>query len=90
MVLYKWSGSAVPAAICMLESHPHAAQVLEGLVGQVLQRQGALQKLLDAFALLDMLAGLAKFVAAAPAIYVRPCLSATGVCTKGYTLSPIS
>lgn len=44
----------------------------------VVQRQGALLRLLDALALLDMLTGLAKFVATAPATYVRPSISATG------------
>ena len=47
-------------------------------MAQVVQRQGALQRLLDAVAPLDMLAGLARFVAAAPGNYVRPSLSASG------------
>lgn len=53
-------------------------------MAQVVQRQGALHRLLDALALLDMLTGLARFVAAAPGTYVRPRLSATGaLCHSG-------
>jgi len=55
-----------------------SAQVLNELVGTVVRQLGALHKLLDAFALLDVLAGFATFAATAEGTYVRPQLSETG------------
>ena len=53
-------------------------QVLEGLVAHVVQHQGALHRLMDALALLDLLTGFAKFVTASPNTYTRPSISETG------------
>ena len=53
-------------------------QVLNELLGTIVRHLGALHKLLDAFALLDLLAGFAAFAAAADGVYVRPQLSETG------------
>ncbi len=47
-------------------------------MGTVVRNLGALHKLLDAFALLDLLAGFAAFAATAEGTYVRPQLSETG------------
>ena len=56
------------------------AQVLDELVGTIVRHFCALHKLLDAFALLDLLTGFAAFAAAAEHTYVRPQLTETG-CT---------
>lgn len=48
-------------------------------MAHVVQHQGALHRLMDALALLDLLAGFAKFVASSPGTYTRPGLSDTGV-----------
>ena len=58
------------------------AQVLSQLVGVIVRDLGALHKLLDAFALLDLLAGFATFAATAESTYyVRPQLAETGTCS---------
>lgn len=49
-------------------------------MAHVVQHQGALHRLMDALALLDLLAGFAKFVARSPGMYSRPGLSETGMC----------
>ena len=66
-----------------LRSHPYrpllvSAQVLNELLATIVRHLGALHKLLDAFALLDLLAGFAAFTASAEGTYVRPQLSETG------------
>lgn len=48
------------------------------MVGTIVRHLGALHKLLDAFALLDLLAGFAAFVTAAEHTYVRPQLTEAG------------
>ena len=55
-----------------------ATQVLEELLGTVVRHMGALHKLLDAFALLDLLAGFASFATSATGTYIRPQLAETG------------
>ena len=52
--------------------------MLEELIGTVARGMSALHKLLDACALLDLLAGFAKSVASAKGVYVRPQLAETG------------
>ena len=79
-----WTAAWPIAAVCVNKRGNRSwkpwllFQVLDELVGVIVRHLGALHKLLDAFALLDLLAGFATFAAAAEHTYVRPQLTEAG------------